>query len=617
MGGHERRTSLPVHAAALLAAVLACLSAAVAEAQAPLRKIGEMELSLLGVSATVDPLAPVVPKNIASAVRIVVRAGTTELSVPMLLQPEEEAGPGAGPPPKLELPSGGGSFSIPALLVIPGDVGFLKQFFSAQLFVANGAPVGSGLVVRDVTGTVNLPLGPDGVRGRDPDNCTDPQRPETCLNDDPLSLPDLVRDGVSSPHPETLPVTQVGPDGAPGTPDDEGNLRPAEQGMADFTIRGDKEGFHRISFDIRAELLGLPVGAVRIKGKANGGVLVQNAKFKLSFVAPSVVRADEEFTLNVAVTNVSESAAANLLTLTLPADQISGAELPADESATRQIDTLGPQETAIFEYRLLSRATGQVVASYLSFSSGAATGELRFKVGVGERGVPLSPDTLALPTSVAGLPPTVVRAAMRVLGNAWSVANAPSGALPKDVVRTDRTVVTQKALALAEAGLRVTLGQPALEAVRDLGYDFWSGTPSFDPGFDQVLRTTRAGLDLARAIGLALEPEASASGPLEYERERAQVLASGPDFVSFAVAGAAGGRPPADVMLTDGLGRRTLSAGTPIPPAAVPTTVLVPLGDPADAPLLGLVTSPGAAPYHLTLLATVPGYGSGRDCEYR
>ena len=60
-------------------------------------------------------------------------------------------------------------------------------------------------------------------------------------------------------------------------------------------------------------------------------------------------------------------------------------------------------------------------------------------------------------------------------------------------------------------------------------------------------------------------------------------------------------------MLTDGLGRRTLSAGTPIPPAAVPTAVFLPLGDPADAPLLGLVTSPGASPYHLTLLATETG----------
>ena len=43
------------------------------------RKIGEMELKLLGVNATVDPVHPVVPKNIPSAIRILIRAGGAEL----------------------------------------------------------------------------------------------------------------------------------------------------------------------------------------------------------------------------------------------------------------------------------------------------------------------------------------------------------------------------------------------------------------------------------------------------------------------------------------------------------------------------------------------------------
>ena len=71
-----------------------------------------------------------------------------------------------------------------------------------------------------------------------------------------------------------------------------------------------------------------------------------------------------------------------------------------------------------------------MVATYLRFdaqpgSGPAPTGTLLFHVGVGERGVPLSPDTLSLPTAVDDLPPDVVRAAMRVLGQAWSIANAP------------------------------------------------------------------------------------------------------------------------------------------------------------------------------------------------
>ncbi len=65
---------------ASLLALLASLWALPAHAEPTLRKIGEMELSLLGLSAGVDPEAPVVPKNVASAVRVVVRAGARELS---------------------------------------------------------------------------------------------------------------------------------------------------------------------------------------------------------------------------------------------------------------------------------------------------------------------------------------------------------------------------------------------------------------------------------------------------------------------------------------------------------------------------------------------------------
>ena len=59
--------------------LLALLPAAV-RAQAPFRKIAEMEVSLVGLRATVDPPNPTVPKNTASGVRIVVTAGQRELS---------------------------------------------------------------------------------------------------------------------------------------------------------------------------------------------------------------------------------------------------------------------------------------------------------------------------------------------------------------------------------------------------------------------------------------------------------------------------------------------------------------------------------------------------------
>jgi hypothetical protein len=154
--------------------------------------------------------------------------------VPVLFEvdPGPEGPPGPGPrlPP---LPGGSGEIRIPSVIIIPGNVGYLMQFFSAKLFVANGAPVGSGLDVRDITGKITLPPG-DGTDGP------------------PLSLAELLRDGQTITQPETMPVRALGPDGEPGSADDVETLAPGEQGEAEFLVRGDLEGFHTIDFDIRA-----------------------------------------------------------------------------------------------------------------------------------------------------------------------------------------------------------------------------------------------------------------------------------------------------------------------------------------------------------------------------
>jgi hypothetical protein len=216
--------------------------------------------------------------------------------IPILFEVDPGPGGSGGSERLPPLPSGGGEIRIPSVIIIPGNVGFLKQFFSAKLFVANGAPVGSGLSVRGVSGTIALPLGPDQVKGLNP---------KTGKNDDPLALPVLLRDGREIVQPETMPVRGVGPDGEPGTADDADTLAPSEQGEAEFLIRGEAEGFHTIDFDIRAVLDGLVTGPVKIKGKASGAVLVRNPYFDVSFTVPGIVRTGETFKVFVTLTNLS------------------------------------------------------------------------------------------------------------------------------------------------------------------------------------------------------------------------------------------------------------------------------------------------------------------------
>jgi hypothetical protein len=525
---------------------------------------------------------PLPPNTGQGVARDVARTPTI---IPILLQLPGGEGP-PQPMPRVVDPRTGesGPIQIPSLIVIPGNVGYLKQFFSAQLYVANGAPTGSNLIVRGITGKIGLPT------------------------DGSLSLPELSRDGQTITQPLTMPVVGVGADGQPGTDDDVAALNPAEQGQAEFLLRGEQEGFHTIEFDIAATLDGLPTGPVQVAGKAKGGVLVRNPYFDVSFTVPSVVRTDEVFPLYVTLTNTGKGAA-NDVNVQLDWQTISNVELVDPADGKTSIDSIAPGASQTVVYRLRSLTNGQVYATYLRFDTDGAkddapvTGRVRFRVGVGERGVALSPDTLTLPSSVENLPTDVVRAAMRVLGQAWSICNAAPGTLPSGVRGISQTVVVNKARALAEAGLRVSLGESAPAAVRDLLADFYGGE-SVDLGFDQLLRQTVAGRDLARALGAALaEPADQSGGPVAYERELARFAASGPDFLSFVAVGAG----PVDVSLLDATGQQLASGRdsgettASIPRSDLVGGVLVPLGPVASAPMLGFVSRPTSAGYTLSV----------------
>jgi hypothetical protein len=89
--------------------------------------------------------------------------------------------------------------------VIPNNIGFLNQFFSALLMVTNGAPGQSTLVVRDLTAKIIFPIGEDYVAGTD-----------ASPGDDPL----IMAKGASGFFPRQQAVMNLGPDGKPGTSDD-------------------------------------------------------------------------------------------------------------------------------------------------------------------------------------------------------------------------------------------------------------------------------------------------------------------------------------------------------------------------------------------------------------
>ncbi len=483
---------------------------------------------------------------------------------------------------------------IPGVVVIPGDIGFLNQMFSVMLLVGNVAPAGSNLVVDGLTGEIHLPAGNDTVVGSD---------------DDPLRMAQTVR-GTS---PMIQFVVQAGADGKLGTADDVGSLGPGENGSAEYLVEGRREGTWVVEFHIAGTLHGLPVGPVRVTGRAAGSVLVRNPSFTLTFTHPETVMARERYSLDVTVTNTSPSPA-NFVSVNLHSKNVTGATVIGEP--TRQVDSIPPGESATVSFDLVSRITGKVTAATLD-TDDKVQGVFSLKTAVGELGVPLSPDSLVLPAEAAGLPQAVRNEVLSVLGKAWAVATAPAVALPPDVKRMSKQIVFDRAIQAAEAGYRIRLHEPVGDSVAQLTMDYIGSdfarlaTFHSDPGdlefaqkdfiaFDDLRRRSIRGDTFASVVGAVLGPELITAGAAAFHRSFAEKVSYRPPHVSILAF--ANGRLPYSISVVDPSGRRVGridSTGKVI--KQIPFGDLIPFTDSAGTVVgqMVLLTAPDAGEYHV------------------
>lgn len=450
---------------------------------------------------------------------------------------------------------------IPAVIVIPGNIAFLHQFFQVIVLVSNVAPPATQLVVTGATATMVLPPGADGMA-------------QTA--DDPLAP---ARVGGSTGQPQgAAPTVDVRSKQAGGA-----DFGPGQDAGGEFAVEGRLEGTHQIEVTINAQLLGLPIGPVPLSGKAFGTVLVRNPGFALTFNHPDVVRAGETYSLYVTIHNTG-GADANCVTLALDPVNVSGATLLRGRTVDSQgsgvesspcpvpsgpgavvVPTLSPNDAQTVAYDLIARKNGQVTAT--GFTRGdPLNASFVLRTGIGDHDIPLSPESLVVAPYVNDLPPDFFNTAMRVLGLAHSVATAPAGAPIGISHRIPRALVDARAQQLTEAGLRLRIGEPTVISVGDLMLDWLryavDSQPSrvesgeFDPGFDEVMRETQAGHDLESAWagvvqGAGFGGQGAGQSIVQYQGTLALAEQYRPTWVSVAVAGAA------SVALVDDHGRRT------------------------------------------------------------
>ncbi len=151
--------------------------------------------------------------------------------------------------PDLDIPP------ITGLVVIPGNVAFLNQFFSVLLMVTNVAPDGTPLELRETRARIVLPAGRDRVAGS-----------YDLPGDDPLRLARI--DGIGI-QPEVA-VVQRGPDGNLGTADDIAFIPAQRSAEGEFLVEGLQEGSHLFDLVDRRDAVRPAVGTGPSPGPGRG-----------------------------------------------------------------------------------------------------------------------------------------------------------------------------------------------------------------------------------------------------------------------------------------------------------------------------------------------------------
>jgi hypothetical protein len=403
--------------------------------------------------------------------------------------------------PEFEIPSRDKTVSsrtISGIVIFNNDIAFLNQFFSVMFIISNQAPEESLLALKDVTARITFP---DGLREAE----TNP--------------PHL----MGAP----VPVRCPGPDGKIGTADDLDIILATFSGMAEFLAEGLEEGTHIVDIDFEGTLSGLASGDTPFTGKASGAVIVRNPEFGITFTHPSVIRKGEEYDVYINMTNTSP-VTANLVSLTMPATRLVGTSLLSDETVSWE--TIEPGESVTAKFHMQANETGKIRASAFE-ADGNVSGRFVLSVGVGEKGIPLSPDTLVLPEWAYSLPNELINAALILLGEAYSIATTPPGGLPEGLPYISSDLVKERAKEFAEAGQRYTYGDSLINTVEILTLD-WLGSHLQDINFDILRRLTSKGLKFAQQQAIIFNDALNSQTAVDFQRSFTENCSYKSPFIS-------------------------------------------------------------------------------------
>lgn len=412
-------------------------------------------------------------------------------------------GSNEGPTKELESP-----YTVFSLLLIPGDITYLKSHLKVTAVVAN--------------------VSPDGIEAR-----------VTNLKAK-LTLPEPTAYGIplTTDEDSIKRVFNPGEDGVEGTEDDLNSLGPNQEGRVSFVLTGELEGIYPVETEITGQLE-LDGRTLTVNSHGRGRVMVRNPEYTVVMEHPDTVAQDEPYQVTMTIVNKGNQAIQDL-SVTLAEQLMIGTRLNNDQALKVFGDIEAGSEGSV-TWNMRSTITGEVAASFFKTEEGGSS--LIFTTSVGDSGESLSHYSLRFPIEFVDLFGADLTNGIRrylkktidfgLMSRDELAAVSPELSPPSEVAQKK----LQESITLTARG--VSYGLSKSEALLLLLSTYMRGGSDHEI-LDAVRRhiSATSDLELERLLGEAISLETSSLSDSQLITKLNHVAASTPRLSLFLVNGA-------------------------------------------------------------------------------
>lgn len=360
--------------------------------------------------------------------------------------------------PEFEGPSQQGEHSpLMGLVLIPGQLKYLKSHFAVTTVLMNATPEGYAVRAANMMAELQLP-------------------PAT-----PAGLPLLIQESTQQV------MVNLGADGQLETADDSLAVNPGEKAQAKYVVTGNVPGFHDFEVVVRGDLH-LPQGKENFTTRTKASVYVRNPDYALSFEHPDAIESGEEYDLTIRVVNTGQIAIDGF-SMTLDGDYLQGVRLAEGQHPVQTLGTIPIGGEGEATYRLRSQTTGKVVAGYVKINQVNEGSEgVALRVAIGDIGQRISPYTLFFAQEFYDRFPSDLTDALKRYGKkALDTSMTADHDLPADLLPTASRAVREMNRAFVRSAKGQDFGMTPEESLIHLLRDWMHPLDGYQP-LDHIRR---------------------------------------------------------------------------------------------------------------------------------